>query len=169
MNERPTLTTRQSQILSLLTQGQSVTVIGSELAISENTVRNHMRAAKGMVGVRTYRALVYKMLAGGWLPKSETSSPVAVCPVDDVTELVWSGLRYDVRDAQLEETIASTTRHVPRRDIDTALAALRMTSGLSDCGLIRLGFTTGLLSGSEGVTPPRTAPPFDALSHGSRP
>jgi DNA-binding CsgD family transcriptional regulator len=59
------LTSRQSQILRWLTQGQRVPAIARQLFVAESTVRNHLSAIYKRVGVHSQSELLARLIPGG--------------------------------------------------------------------------------------------------------
>jgi DNA-binding CsgD family transcriptional regulator/PAS domain-containing protein len=51
--ERPSLSRREQQVLHCVTEGKRVATIASELFLSENTVRNHLKRIYRKLGVRS--------------------------------------------------------------------------------------------------------------------
>lgn len=56
----PALTSRQLEVLQLLSEGKSVKEIGKELYISEATVRNHVRSLLQALGTHSQLEVLAK-------------------------------------------------------------------------------------------------------------
>ncbi|WP_330434215.1 LuxR C-terminal-related transcriptional regulator [Streptomyces sp. NBC_00825] len=147
------LSARQREIAGYRAAGLAVAEIAKELRISRASVHGHLRNARSTAGVHVDRALVYCVLASKTVHLTRRTS---LAVPDALTQLVWRGLRYNVPDSELISTIAQISLH-PRDDVARALDELRTSTKISDCGLVGLAFTTGLLCADEGVEP-TTAP-----------
>ncbi|MEU9623302.1 hypothetical protein [Streptomyces sp. NPDC048155] len=155
MNAPFDLSPRRREVAALNAVGLTPYEIADELCLTAGGVRSHLRDARIRVGVTAERPLAYLLLAGGGVDLSRLRTPLCD-PVDELTRLVWCGLRYDVPDKRLIATIARADG-TPPDDVERALTDLRGITKLTDCGLLGLAFRTGILSGHEGVTPPWSA------------
>ncbi|MFE4333251.1 helix-turn-helix transcriptional regulator [Streptomyces sp. NPDC056831] len=156
MNAPFDLSPRRREVAALNAVGLTPYEIADELGITAGGVRSHLRDARIRVGVTAERPLTHLLLAGGGVDLTRLRTPLCN-PVDELTRLVWCGLRYDVPDKRLIATIARADG-MPPDDVERALTDLRSTTKLTDCGLLGLAFRTGILSGHEGVTPPWSVP-----------
>jgi DNA-binding NarL/FixJ family response regulator len=65
------LTSREFEVLTLVAQRKSNREIATDLVISENTVKNHMKAILGKLQVRNRRAAAAYGISHGWFAPSE--------------------------------------------------------------------------------------------------
>lgn len=68
------LTTRELEILSLVSRGTSNRRIASELYISEGTVKRHLTNIYAKLGVSSRTKAADKALSAGWIPYDDTSN-----------------------------------------------------------------------------------------------
>lgn len=147
------LTAREAETVTLLSEGVRPKDMAARLGVtSANTL---IRQAKAKAEVATLRALVYVCLAREWIPRpAPLEHPVEV---DETTECLWAGLRLDVPEGRLLPVLADLAKTSVRETKDS-LAALVDRYGVSRCGLITLGFASGVLSGREGTQTSRPSP-----------
>ncbi|MFJ1662459.1 hypothetical protein [Streptomyces anthocyanicus] len=143
-------TPRQEEGVSLLADGLTPQEIGTRLGIRSGA--NILAEARKKAGVTTNRALVYVSHSRRWIPRPDPESTSAG-RLGELEELVWAGLRIDVRTTQLPgvlAAIARTTNHQVRDILDDLTTRHQLTY----CGLITQGYALELLSGREGTHPP---------------
>ncbi|MFF4859963.1 hypothetical protein ACFY2N_34355 [Streptomyces rubiginosohelvolus] len=156
---------RQAQGVSLLASGLTPQEIGTQLGIRSGA--NILAEAKVKAHVTTNRALVYVSLSRGWIPVPDPGSTGDVSR-GELEELVWAGLRIDVRDTQLPGVLAAVARTTPHQVRDI-LDDLKTRLQLTYCGLITQGYALGILSGREGTSRPRMPEPVAAPRKTARP
>ena len=61
----PDLTDRQAEVFRVMVRGMSDKQIARELSITEATVKTHVRAILGVVGVRRRGEAVFEVTGGG--------------------------------------------------------------------------------------------------------
>ncbi|MFD4670046.1 response regulator [Lentzea sp. NPDC058450] len=66
--QRPGLSAREAEVLSLVARGLSNGAISAELSVSEATVKSHLLHVFGKLGVSDRTAAVTVALSRGWLP-----------------------------------------------------------------------------------------------------
>ncbi|MEV6421715.1 LuxR C-terminal-related transcriptional regulator [Streptomyces sp. NPDC051662] len=150
MSTNPNLTPREAEVVTLLAEGMTPKRVAEELQVI--SVSRHISIAKHKAGVTTRRGLIYVCLAREWIPRpAPHESPVEI---DEETACLWAGLRLDVRESRLVPTLANLVRIAEQR-VKEVLRTLEDRHSVTRCGLIRIGYAQGLLSGLEGHRLPR--------------
>lgn len=143
-------TAREAEMVTLLAEGLTISEVDHHLGITNGF--KHLATAKAKLDVTTVRALVYVSLA-----EDRITRPALVTterPPSEVEELIWAGLRFDVRDGLLSRALAQLARTTDLQ-VKGILANLRARHETTYCGLIAQGYGLGLLSGHEGTRVPR--------------
>lgn len=147
------LTTRQIEVLSLLTVGGlNRFEAAARLDMAPSTVDGHKQSCMNRAETRSLRALTQWALAGGLLAPMDAGDRDPGQVPDDV-EKVWRHLALNVPDRGLKVEIAGVTG-LPRHQVYSCLKELR-SSGLTDPQLVAAGWHR-LILGANSPTSPAT-------------
>ncbi|MFI1530778.1 helix-turn-helix transcriptional regulator [Streptomyces griseus] len=159
MSGNRTFTPREAEMVTLLADGLTISEVDHHLGTTDGF--RHLSTAKAKAGVTTVRALVYVSLA-----EDRIARPAPITTEQqpsEVEELIWAGLRFDIRDGLLSRALARLACTTDAK-VRSVLADLRARYRTTHCGLIAQGFALGLLSGREGTSVPRGSAPVAAAS-----